>query len=141
MDGSISRAYERKEGWLGFYWSPTALLGRYEMVQLSHGVEFDPAEWARCTTIETCPDLKPNDWPTDPVDTLVTEKLAAEGGPAVDYLKKRSWTHADINKLLAWMADNQATGEDAAKHFLRDNPQMLVDWIGIDAAAKVKAAL
>ncbi|HEX5932957.1 MAG TPA: glycine betaine ABC transporter substrate-binding protein, partial [Pseudorhizobium sp.] len=34
LDGSIAKAYEGKEGWVGYYWAPTALLGKYEMVKL-----------------------------------------------------------------------------------------------------------
>ncbi|WP_305034206.1 glycine betaine ABC transporter substrate-binding protein, partial [Paracoccus sp. FO-3] len=26
LDGSIARAYERQQGWVGYYWAPTALL-------------------------------------------------------------------------------------------------------------------
>ena len=141
MDGSITRAYERKEGWLGFYWSPTALLGRYPMVKLEHGVPFDEAEWKRCTTIDTCPDPKPNDWPADPVVTLVSEEVYNRGGDALQYLNTRSWSHDTINKLLVWMTDNQASGESAAKHFLRENPDLWSKWVSPDVAEKVKAAL
>jgi glycine betaine/proline transport system substrate-binding protein len=55
-DGSIAKAYERQQGWLGFYWAPTALLGKYEMVKLDHGVPYDEAEWKRCNTVADCPD-------------------------------------------------------------------------------------
>ena len=64
LDGSISRAVEREEGWLGYYWSPTALLGRYEMVRLETP-EHDPAEWKRCTAELGCPDPEPNGFPAD----------------------------------------------------------------------------
>ena len=39
----------------------------------------------------------------------------------MEYLKKRSWSNETVNKLMAWMTDNQATGEDGAKHFLKEN--------------------
>ncbi|MGG2476329.1 glycine betaine ABC transporter substrate-binding protein, partial [Rhizobium sp. BR5] len=28
---------EKKQGWLGYYWSPTAILGKYDMVKLDDG--------------------------------------------------------------------------------------------------------
>ena len=31
LDGSIAKAYENKEPWLGYYWAPTAILGKYPM--------------------------------------------------------------------------------------------------------------
>jgi hypothetical protein len=42
----------------------------------------------------------------------------------MDYLAKRSWSNETVNKLMAWMTDNQASGEDGAKHFLKENKDM-----------------
>ncbi|WP_246658541.1 ABC transporter substrate-binding protein [Mesorhizobium sp. GR13] len=141
LDGSIAKAYERKEGWLGYYWSPTSTLGKYEMVKLDYGVPYDAAEWRRCNTVADCPDPKPNEWPKDHVPTLVTTGFAERGGPAMDYLSKRSWSNATVNKLLAWMTDNQATGEEGAKHFLKNNPDVWAAWVPADVAEKVKKAV
>ncbi|MBL3684762.1 hypothetical protein F2981_21710 (plasmid) [Sinorhizobium meliloti] len=38
LDASIAKAYERKAGWLGAYWAPTALLAKYPMVRLQADV-------------------------------------------------------------------------------------------------------
>ncbi len=43
LDGSLAKAYERRQGWLGYYWAPTALMGRYAMVRLDEGVKHDAA--------------------------------------------------------------------------------------------------
>ena len=61
--------------------------------------------------------------------------------PALDYLKQRSWSNATVNALLAWMTDNQATGEEGAKHFLTEQPDIWTKWVPADVAEKVKAAL
>lgn len=141
LDGSLAKAYEREEGWLGYYWAPTAILGKYDMVKLDYGVPYDEAEWKRCNTVAQCPDPKPNEWPMDSVQTLVTTEFAERAGPALDYLKARSWSNATVNKLLAWMTDNQATGEEGAKHFLENNEDIWTKWVTPEAAEKVKAAL
>jgi glycine betaine/proline transport system substrate-binding protein len=59
----------------------------------------------------------------------------------MDYLTKRSWSNETINKLMAWMTDNQASGEDGAKHFLTENPDIWKQWVSPEAAAKIEAAL
>ena len=141
LDGSLAKAYERKRGWVGYYWAPTALLGKYDMVKLGHGVAYNEAEWKRCNTVGDCPDPKPNDWPKDKVQTLVTAEFAKRAGPAMDYLKARSWSNETVNKLLAWMTDNQATGEVGAKHFLKTNEAVWTKWVTPDVAGKVKAGL
>ena len=59
----------------------------------------------------------------------------------MDYLKTRSWTNATVNKLLAWMTDNQATGEEGAQYFLEHNEDIWTKWVSPEVAKKVKAAL
>lgn len=142
LDGSIAKAYERKQPWLGYYWSPTALLGKYQMVKLDPGVPYDDAEWKRCTTVADCPDPKPNTWQPDKVYTLVAKPFSERVDPAVmTYLKTRAWSNDTVNKLMAWMTDNQASGEDGAKHFLKSNVDVWSKWVSPEAAEKVKASL
>ncbi|NUS68106.1 MAG: ABC transporter substrate-binding protein [Ensifer adhaerens] len=142
LDGSIAKAYERKEGWVGYYWAPTALLGKYDMVKLDYGVPHDAAEWKRCNTVAECPDPKPNAWPIDTIVTLVAKPFSEKVGPEVmDYLQKRSWSNETVNKLMAWMTDNQASGEEGAKHFLEENEAIWSKWVSPEAAEKIKSAL
>lgn len=141
LDGAISKAYERQEPIVAFYWAPTALLGKYDMVMLSTGYDVDEAEWKRCNTVLDCPDPKKNGWPKDRVDTLVTSKFQEKAGPTLDYLKNRSWSNDTLNILLAWMTDNQATGDEATIHFLKNYEDMWTKWVPADVAEKVKSAL
>lgn len=142
LDGSIAKAYERKQGWMGYYWAPTAILGKYKMVKLEHGVPVDMAEWKRCNTVADCPDPKKNDWPKDKVQTLVAKPFADKAGKEVmDYLGKRAWKNDTVNAVVAWMTDNQASGEEGAKYFLKQNPDLWTAWVSPEAAKKIKAAL
>jgi glycine betaine/proline transport system substrate-binding protein len=142
LDGSIAKAYERKEGWIGYYWAPTALLGKYSMVMLSPGVPRDEAEWKRCNTVADCPDPKPNNWTADEVVTLVAKPFSERVGPEVmDYLNKRAWKNDTVNALMAWMTDNQASGEEGAKQFLKEHEDIWTKWVSPEAAEKIKASL
>jgi glycine betaine/proline transport system substrate-binding protein len=42
---------------------------------------------------------------------------------------------------MAWMTDNQASGEDGAKHFLKENKDIWAKWVSEDAAKKIEASL
>ncbi|WP_307235247.1 ABC transporter substrate-binding protein [Pararhizobium capsulatum] len=142
LDGSIAKAYERKEGWVGYYWAPTALLGKYEMVKLEYGVEANPDEWKRCNTVADCTDPKPNAWPIDTIVTLVAKPFSEKAGPEVmDYLGKRSWSNHTLGQLMSWMTDNQASGEDGAKHFLEENKDVWKTWVTPEAAEKIERSL
>lgn len=141
LDGSIAKAYERKESWLGYYWAPTSILGKYDMVKLDEGVPHDEAEWKRCTGVADCPDPKKNAWTASEVLTVVTKKFAENAGPAADYMKTRAWGNDTVNKLLAWMTDNQADGPAGAKYFLQNNEDVWTKWVSAEAAEKIKAAV
>lgn len=142
LDGSIAKAYEQKAPWVGYYWAPTSLLGKYEMVAVDFEMPNDMEEWKRCSSVADCADPKPNAWPVDNVFTLVSKEFSEKTDPAViEYLNKRSWTNDTVNVLMAWMTDNQATGEDGAKEFLKTHPEIWTPWVTPEAAEKIKAAL
>lgn len=141
LDGAIANAYERKAGWLGYYWAPTAILGKYEMVKLDFGVPLDKAHFDTCTSQPDCPDPKVTAYPVSEVFTVVTRAFAEKAGVAMDYVQTRKWSNATVNQVLAWMETNQGTNEDGARHFLETYPELWRDWVPADVAQKVKAAL
>ncbi|MEX3955451.1 glycine betaine ABC transporter substrate-binding protein [Trinickia sp. EG282A] len=142
LDGSLIKAYEHHQGWLGVYWAPTSLLGKYPMVRLEAGVPLDMAEWKRCTTVASCPDPKPTAWPGSRMYTMLSKSFADRASPdVIKYLNTRTYTTDDLQKVMAWMTDNQATGEDAAKHFLKTEPDVWTKWVTPAAAQKIKASL
>ena len=142
LDGSIAKAYERKEGWLGYYWSPTAIVGKYKMVKLDAGVPFNKEAFENCNskTLECAKPAK-TDWARSEVFTVVTDRFKQAGGPAYGYLQQRAWGNDTVNALLAWMGSNQATGADGARHFLKTQPEVWQAWVAPEVAERVKAAL
>lgn len=140
LDGSIANAFEKKAGWLGYYWAPTAILGKYDMTKLGFGVEYNKSEWDACTAVADCAAPKVNSYPTADVYTVVTKEFADKAGVAMNYVKTREWDNQTVSKVLAWMDENQATNEDAAKYFLETFPDLWTAWVPAEIAAKVKGA-
>lgn len=141
LTGSIAKAFESHEGWLGYYWAPTAVLGKYDMVKVDFGTGVDEKEYKECITQEDCLDPKPTMYPPALVVSVTTEDFATRAPAAYEYITKRSFTNAKMNKMLAWMEDKQADGEYAAEHFLMENEDMWTKWVTPAAAKKIKAAL
>lgn len=140
LDGAIAKAYEQQQGFIAQYWAPTSLLVKYPMVRLT--MDHDDAEWARCTSVQDCPDPKPNYWAQAEMVTLASGDFAANADPAVlGYFGARSWTQNEVSAVMAWMSDNQANGEDGAKWFLANMPDVWTKWVPADVAEKVKAGL
>ena len=141
LDGSIANAFEKKIGWLGYYWAPTSILGKYDMIRLSFNTEHDKAHWDTCTAVPDCPNPKVNSYPTSDVYTLVTKAFSEKAGIAMDYVKNRNWDNSTVNKILAWMEANQGTNGDGARYFLETYPDIWTKWVAPDVAEKIRAAM
>ncbi len=141
LSGSIAKAYERKEGWFGYYWAPTAVLGKYEMVKVDFGSGIDETHFKGCTTQNDCADPKVTMYPPSLVQTVTTEAFATKAPAAYEYLGRRSFKNAQMNSLLAWMEDNQAEGDVVMEEFLKNHEETWTKWVSADVAAKVKKAL
>lgn len=141
LSGSIAKAYERKEGWFGYYWAPTAVLGKYKMVKVDFGSGIDLDHFKNCTTQADCANPEPTMYPPSPVHTVTTESFAAKSPEAYSYISTRSFKNAQMNDLLAWMEENQADGEFAAFHFLENYESTWSEWVSEDIAKKIKSAV
>ena len=144
LDGSMSKAAERGENWFGYYWAPTALIGKYNMVPLDFGVPFAGKEnWDGCIVKaeQDCANPKPSAWTKSEVHTVITDRFKKEGGAAVTYLTKRIVPGPVMNAMLVFMADQQAGGADAAVEFLKKHEAIWSKWVSSDAAKKIKKAL
>ncbi|WP_252178019.1 ABC transporter substrate-binding protein [Endozoicomonas sp. 4G] len=141
LSGSLAKAYERNDAWFGYYWAPTAILGKYEMVKVDFGSGVDKDEYMTCTSKPDCESPKVTMYPPSAVHSVTTESFASQSPDAFGYVGKRAFTNADMNKLLAWMEDNQADGEIAMEHFLKHYPHIWQSWVSDPVADKVKEAL
>lgn len=141
LDGSIARAYERGEGWFGYYWAPTAILGKYQMVKVDFGTGVDEQHFIDCIYKADCLDPKPSMYPSSPVYTYTTAAMSERAPEVIDYLSKRAFTNAQLNSLLAWMDENQADGEIAMEYFLAEFPDVWKQWLSAENAAKIENAL
>jgi glycine betaine/proline transport system substrate-binding protein len=142
LDATISQANTRKKGWLGYYYAPTALLAKYPMVKLEFGAPENDAEWKRCIVVSDCPDPKPAAWPLDNVYTIMSKKFVAQApADVMTYLKTRTLDNATLNKLLLWMSENQATGDVATEHFMKEHPEIWKKWVTPQAGTKIADSL
>jgi glycine betaine/proline transport system substrate-binding protein len=141
LSGSIAKAYERQEGWFGYYWAPTAILGKYEMVKVDFGAPVDAEHYLGCIAEADCENPKVTPFPASPVYTVTSKEFADNNKVAAEYLATRGFANSDMNKILAWMEDEQASAEDAAFYFFENYPTVWKAWLPADVADKVASAL
>ena len=144
LDGSLVKANERKEPWFGYYWAPTAIIGKYGMKLMPFGVPFGGAEnWDGCIVKpeQDCANPKPSSWTNSEVHTVVTDQFKKQAGDALSYLQKRIYPGPVMNGMLVYMEEEQAQGPDAAIEFLIKHEDLWKTWVPSDVAEKVKSAI
>lgn len=141
LSASLAKANFQHKPWFGYYWAPTAVLGKYDMVKVDFGTGVDEDEYANCTTNIDCESPKVTMHPPTIVYTVITEPFAVREPQIAKYMNKRSFTNAQMNKLLAWVEENQADGKTAMEYFLTARPDIWRTWLTPEIADKVAKAL
>jgi glycine betaine/proline transport system substrate-binding protein len=144
LDGSMTKAVERGENWLGYYWAPTAAIGKHNMQLLKWETPWAGSEnWDGCIVKpeQECADPQPSAYTESEVHTVITAEFKERGGVAADYFTKRVFPGPVMNSMLVFMTEEQAGGEDAAFEFLERHKDLWKTWVSEDAAAKIEAAL
>ena len=118
LAGTMVGAYQKKEAWIGYYWAPTAVLGKLDMIRLP-GSEYPAAD----------------------VNILVNKSMIEKAPDVVEMLKKYSTSVDDNNEFLARMDDEGWDTQQTAEWFLKNKEEVWTKWVSSEVAAKVKAAL
>ncbi len=139
LTASIARAYENKEPWLGYYWAPTAVLGKYPMVKVDMG-QFD-AQIHKCNADPKCEQVGVSNWPQAPVRTVVSTEFSQKNPEISQLMSKVAFTNAQMNTLLAWKEKNSASAEETAVHFITNYQSTWSDWVSDSAKTRLASLL
>lgn len=136
---SIAAAYENQEPWFGYYWAPTAILGKYPLTKVKIG-DVD-TEIHLANQNKDNPDPGVSDFPPAPVLTVATAALTEREPEIVDLMSNLSFDIATLNSLLAWQDENGASAEEAAVYFLTNNSDVWSQWLNDSAREKLAALI
>ena len=140
LAGAMGEAYNKGEGWFGYYWGPTAILGKYDMTKLDEGVDHNAATWiSEINDLEVAAPGK-NRYPASTVETYVGSDML-DNYVVMNYLEKRSFPNALLSQMLAWKDGEQAEASEAAEHFLLNNEDVWKNWTSADARIAIKNEL
>jgi glycine betaine/proline transport system substrate-binding protein len=139
LQTSIAAAFADKAPWFGYYWAPTAVLGKYPMVQVKTAA-YD-ADAHNCNGDVDCDNPKLSAYPRSKVVTAASPAFIEREPGAAALMKNVSFTNAQMGEVLAWRLDNNASNEEAAVYFLSNYKDVWVDWLSADAKVKLAALL
>ncbi len=140
LDAAIESAILRKRPVLFYYWGPTWLLGKIgERIVMLDEPAFDPVVWKALSEQDN--PAAATAYPTVEVHVGANRAFAEAAPRIATFLGEYEFTGAQVSQALAYMQDNNATADEAAVNFLRNNERVWKDWLPADAAARVTAAL
>lgn len=139
LKASIARQVTRKKAMVAYYWGPTDVIGKYNLVRL----EMPPydAENFRCLTDSNCENPQVSGWAVGEVAVAVVTELRDKAPNVADFLSRLQVPNAEISAVLAWGDDNKASPEEVAAHFFSNYEEIWTKWVPEDVAAKVRASL
>lgn len=146
LETTMETAYARGEPWLGYYWEPTGILGRLDMLRLEEP-PYTPECFADMDANADTPERATQacDYPiVVAVVGLGADFANAIPAPLEAFLDAMYVPTAEINAMLAFMEAEDASTREAALAFLRDRPEAWTSWLdGQDPAVleRVQAAL
>jgi glycine betaine/proline transport system substrate-binding protein len=136
---SIAKAFKRNEAWLGYYWAPTAVLGKYDLKALT----LNPYDKVGhdCNQDPECDAPHAGQYPPATVVKLVTTELANRDAEVTDFLEKYSIPSKALLDVLAWKEDQQADANQAAGYFIVKYEKIWHSWLPQNVLEKIEAAL
>jgi glycine betaine/proline transport system substrate-binding protein len=139
LASSIASAVQNRDPWIGYYWSPTAVVGRYGLVKVDLGPFVE--DNYDCALSPDCSGAGPSDYAVSPVKTVVTKDFIDREPEIADLMGKLAFTNAQMNAVLAWQEENGASTEEAAVHFLTSYPDVWSTWLNDTARERLSALL
>ena len=149
LDAAIAGAFAKKKPIFTYYWAPTGLMGKVDLVRLKEP-KFSKKCWDDMSAVvedikANGPDAYKPSCACEYRDMALTKSVLTEWAKAhpeeTKFLKKYTVPTATVNKMLAFYEDeSDGDMELTAKEFLKTE-SMWKKWVPADVATKVSAAL
>ncbi|MBP1948367.1 ABC transporter substrate-binding protein [Virgibacillus litoralis] len=121
---SLSEAYNNGEPWIGYNYEPNWVMGKFDMTPI---LEKEPGPLEKIGAQD--------------IDIISNESLPERAPEVVEFLKNYKTSSKIANDALVYMQEEEASHEDAALKFLKENEDLWTKWVPEDVAAKVKEGI
>ncbi len=131
LASAITSAYERGEPIVAYYWEPTWLLGKLDMVLLQDEPYIDDTAFKEGKT----------ELPPVEVTIAVSNNFYKNNPEMVNFLSKYKTSSSLTSKALAYMQDTGADYEETAKWFLQEHDNLIDEWLNEEDAKIIRTYL
>jgi glycine betaine/proline transport system substrate-binding protein len=127
---AIAAAYNKGEAIVSYHWDPTWLTGKLDLVILDDA-PYDPELYPLGQT--ECPSMN--------ITICVSNEFYEKAPEFAEFLSKYHTSSALTAEALAYIEDNDASMEEAAKWFLTEHDELINQWMPEDKAKLVRNKL
>ena len=139
LDAAIAGGFKKGKPVFSYYWTPTGLMGKVDLVQLKEP-KYDNACWTKMMAVvedikANGPEVYKDTCACAYVDMALTKSATTKfandpaNKPIIDFIKKYSLPTADVNKSLGFYMDADGDLEATAKDFLKGSKAMWTKWV------------
>jgi len=136
LAAAIASSYRREQPILTYYWGPTWVLGKYDMVMLEEPA-YDEAVFMALAT-ERNP-TRATAYPVVEVAVGANRRFAETAPNLVTFLSAYKTDAAMVSDALAYMQETEGSAEDAALNFLQTRADVWRTWLTSSQAEAVSA--
>ena len=131
VTASLAKAYMNHEPWVGYQWSPTWAMAKFDMTLLE-----EPAY-----DEEIFNENYGTKFPENPAYVAAHADFPEKAPEIAEFLSNYQTSTEITGDALLYMEENDASAEEAAIWFLEYYEEVWTQWLPKDIAARVKAAL
>lgn len=128
LDTVIAGAISRREPIVLYYWQPNGLLSQFSVKALDMGAYDRDAFF--CLAQRDCADPRPSAFPPEPVVIATSEWVFTDLPEIAAYLSRAAMPIAEMDRLLALLANDGVSVQTVAEGFVRDRRDVWQAWVG-----------
>jgi glycine betaine/proline transport system permease protein/glycine betaine/proline transport system substrate-binding protein len=127
---SLASAYNLGDPWVGYCWEPAWVIGKFDLILLEDA-PYDPELFAdgKCEV------------PNQALTNVSSGKFASRAPDLVDFISNYKTGSQKISEALAYLEETNASHENVATWFMKQNDDLLDQWLKPEQAARVRKAL
>lgn len=140
LKAAIARKVRRKEPVLAYYWGPTAVIKRYNLVRLDIPAPYDEEKF-KCLVSTDCENPQLTAWKPSTIAVGVVPRLKEKAPDVAAFCERVSMPNDVISSVLSWVDRRSDSPEAGARYFLENYQEIWTEWVPADAAERIKAGL
>ena len=139
LDAEISSAFEQHKPLLFYYWQPTGLMAKYDFAPIAFP-EHDEKCWDKLLDAKSNTDCV-SGFPVSELGIAVSKPFMSQQPQLLEAFNKVQFSPDTLNGAILEMNESKRSGEEQAKLFLQQNPEVWKDWLTPEAAKRLASNL